>query len=122
MNPPRPPDKSAADPAESRDETPEIDLISASETPAAQPADSVQPMIDLLHSSVSYGAVEPAIRPVERSNSGTSSYNFTVTEPPKPEKPEKYYTFGHLAMCLAAVAVMAIVAGVFAGLYFSAIA
>lgn len=33
--------------------------------------------------------------------------------------PEKYYTFGHLALCLAAVALMAIVAGVFAGLYFS---
>lgn len=37
------------------------------------------------------------------------------------EKPEKYYTFGHIAMCLAAVAVMAIVAGVFAGLYFSVV-
>ncbi len=38
-----------------------------------------------------------------------------------PQKVEKYYTFGHIAMCLAAVAVMAIVAGVFAGLYFSVI-
>lgn len=35
------------------------------------------------------------------------------------EKPERKYTFGHLMLCLAAVAVMAIVAGVFAGLYFS---
>lgn len=34
-------------------------------------------------------------------------------------KPERKYTFGHLMMCLAAVAIMAIVAGVFAGLYFS---
>lgn len=38
-----------------------------------------------------------------------------------PQKVEKYYTFGHIAMCLAAVAVMAIVAGVFAGLYFSVV-
>ena len=35
---------------------------------------------------------------------------------------EKCYTFTHIALCLAAVALMAIVAGVFAGLYFSAIA
>ena len=40
-----------------------------------------------------------------------------------PQPPEeKYYTFKHIALCLAAVALMAIVAGVFAGLYFSAIA
>ena len=38
------------------------------------------------------------------------------------QPPEKYYTFKHIALCLAAVALMAIVAGVFAGLYFSAIA
>ncbi len=38
-----------------------------------------------------------------------------------PAKVEKYYSFGHIALCLAAVAVMAIVAGVFAGLYFSVI-
>ncbi len=36
-------------------------------------------------------------------------------------KPERKYTFGHLMMCLAAVAIMAIVAGVFAGLYFSVV-
>ncbi len=38
---------------------------------------------------------------------------------PEQVKEQKYYTFGHIALCLAAVAVMAIVAGVFAGLYFS---
>ncbi len=37
------------------------------------------------------------------------------------KKPEKYYTFGHIVMCLSAVGVMAIVAGVFAGLYFSVV-
>lgn len=40
-----------------------------------------------------------------------------VAEP----KVEKYYTLSHLLLCLAAVAVMAIVAGVFAGLYFSSL-
>lgn len=38
-----------------------------------------------------------------------------------PQKSGKTYTFGHIALCLAAVGVMAIVAGVFAGLYFSVI-
>lgn len=105
--------------------------VSAVEAPVSQPAQAVPaeantaavpPMPEPISSSVSYGNVESVMRPVERSNTGVSSYNFTVAEPPKPEKPEKYYTFGHLALCLAAVAVMAIVAGVFAGLYFSAIA
>ena len=39
----------------------------------------------------------------------------------KKPKEEKYYTFGHIMLCLSAVAVMAIVAGVFAGLYFSVV-
>lgn len=44
-------------------------------------------------------------------------------KPVKPAKPlpERKYTLGHIMMCLCAVAVMAIIAGVFAGLYFSVI-
>lgn len=38
----------------------------------------------------------------------------------KPER-ERKYTLGHILLCLASTAVMAIAAGVFAGLYFSAI-
>ena len=41
--------------------------------------------------------------------------------PTKPVKEEKYYTFGHIMLCLGAAAIMAIAAGVFAGLYFSVI-
>lgn len=43
--------------------------------------------------------------------------------PEKPAKalPERKYTFGHIMMCLGAVAIMAIVAGVFAGLYFTVV-
>ncbi|MGN1339457.1 MAG: zinc ribbon domain-containing protein [Oscillospiraceae bacterium] len=37
------------------------------------------------------------------------------------EKPKKYYTAAHLAICLVVTGVMAAVAGVFAGLYFSVI-
>ncbi len=40
---------------------------------------------------------------------------------PQINKEEKYYTFKHIVMCLAAVAVMAVTAGIFAGLYFSVI-
>ena len=39
----------------------------------------------------------------------------------KPEKPRKYYTGAHLAICLAAAGIMAAAAGIFAGLYFSVI-
>ena len=40
---------------------------------------------------------------------------------PPAERPERKYTLGHIMICLAAVAVMAITAGVFAGLYFSVV-
>ncbi len=39
---------------------------------------------------------------------------------PKEEAPRKY-TLGHLIMCLAASGIMAIAAGIFAGLYFSVV-
>ncbi len=41
-----------------------------------------------------------------------------VVETPKPEHRD---TLGHLIMCLASTAVMAVVAGIFAGLYFSVV-
>lgn len=40
---------------------------------------------------------------------------------PRKEPAERKYTLGHIIMCLASAAVMAIVAGVFAGLYFSVV-
>ncbi len=45
----------------------------------------------------------------------------TVTPADKANLPERKYTIGHLIMCLASTAVMAIAAGVFAGLYFSVV-
>lgn len=38
-----------------------------------------------------------------------------------PEKRERKYTLGHILLCLASTAIMAITAGVFAGLYFSVV-
>ena len=74
---------------------------------------------------------------------GQPSINDTPTEPPvsgaasqfaqvapaaqvaseaaKKHTAEHKYTLGHLIMCLASTAIMAIVAGVFAGLYFSVV-
>lgn len=80
----------------------------------AQPSAAVPPM---------NAYAQPAAEPQSAPNRQSGAY--VPAEPPiidqKPEKPEKYYTFGHIALCLAAVAVMAIFAGVFAGLYFSVV-
>lgn len=66
-----------------------------------------------------YGASEPAY-PAQPAYPNQNVN--TVPMQPVPEKrPERKYTLGHIMMCLAAVAVMAIVAGVFAGLYFSVV-
>lgn len=66
-----------------------------------------------------YGASEPAY-PAQPAYPNQNIN--TVPAQPVPEKrPERKYTLGHIMMCLAAVAVMAIVAGVFAGLYFSVV-
>lgn len=43
-----------------------------------------------------------------------------VTPAPKPER-ERKYTLGHILLCLASTAIMAITAGIFAGLYFSVV-
>ena len=69
--------------------------------------------------------VKPVYMPQEyyaenvKKDTGTSGE--IPVKPIAEPKTEKYYTLGHLLMCLAAVAVMAIVAGVFAGLYFSSL-
>lgn len=40
---------------------------------------------------------------------------------PEKVKVEKYYTFGHIVFCLIVNAIIALAAGIFAGLYFSLI-
>ena len=77
----------------------------------AQPAAAVPPM-----NAYAQSAAEPQSAPNRQSGA------YVPAEPPAiDQKPEKYYTFGHIALCLVAVAVMAIIAGVFAGLYFSVV-
>lgn len=70
-----------------------------------------------------FAVSEPAVS-AELAAAGGIDFSAPI-QPVQPaegyEKPVKYYTFGHIALCLAAVGVMAVVAGVFAGLYFSVI-
>jgi len=76
------------------------------------------PMFDTQTADTVLTSPETAANPAE-TGSPVSVPIIDIENAPK--KVEKYYTFGHIAMCLAAVAVMAIVAGVFAGLYFSVV-
>lgn len=82
-------------------------------TPAA-PVETPAPVEIETGAAVMTAVQEPIAEPAPE--------NVGQIDPPAPKAAlptEKYYTFGHLALCLAAVALMAIVAGVFAGLYFS---
>ena len=56
-------------------------------------------------------------------SSGMLGYPAVTIETPKKEKRprERKYTLGHLILCLAAAGIMAVAAGVFAGLYFSVV-
>ncbi|MCI5668401.1 MAG: zinc-ribbon domain-containing protein [Oscillospiraceae bacterium] len=59
--------------------------------------------------------------PVESARSGWSTEVRIQDKPQKPtkaEKPRKYYTGAHLALCLVTTGIMAMAAGVFAALYF----
>lgn len=55
----------------------------------------------------------PQVAPVSES--------IPLPEKKKKEKTEKYYTTKHIVLCLVVAGVMAIAAGVFAGLYLSVI-
>lgn len=95
--------------------------------PTSEPVTESQPAPAAEYSTNSAEAA-PAPQPTDLLNDAPISapapapVQTTVPLAPIPEEKEpKYYTFGHIALCLAAVAVMAIVAGVFAGLYFSVV-
>lgn len=51
---------------------------------------------------------------------GTQAAAPAASAPSTPKR-ERKYTLGHIMLCLAAVAIMAITAGIFAGLYFSVV-
>ena len=117
---------------------------------AIAPAAQVAPVAPVEQgASIIPGAVGSQSEPsaaFAAENLGQPAINDTPTEPPvsgaapqfaqdapaapvaqvAPEAAKKHtaehkYTLGHLIMCLASTAIMAIVAGVFAGLYFSVV-
>lgn len=71
----------------------------------AQPVQSVQPM----QTATAANAPVPAAQ------------NIPSTPAPKAEREPRMYTAGHIIMCLVSTAIMAIAAGIFAGLYFSVV-
>ena len=68
---------------------------------------------------------QPAAQPVPTEQPETPPFSaevpLTAPAPEASEKPRKYYTGAHLAICLVITGIMAATAGVFAGLYFSVI-
>lgn len=96
---------------------PESAPVQQSEPAAAENNAAQSAPIQQMNSAPMQSAAPQSV-PVQQAG----SYTAPVQQPAESaddKKPEKYYTFGHIALCLAAVAVMAVVAGIFAGLYFS---
>ncbi|MDE6030611.1 MAG: zinc-ribbon domain-containing protein [Oscillospiraceae bacterium] len=90
--------------------------------PEAQPSELEQPYSPAPQPT--FAVRESSSELTTSSPAGTIDFSAPIqpTQPAPPaEESGKRYTFGHIALCLAAVGVMAIVAGIFAGLYFSVI-
>ena len=67
-----------------------------------------------------YSAPMQTAVPAKAAESAVPQTEITIKDEEK-RPTKRRYTLGHIVMCLAAAAVMAIAAGVFAGLYFSVI-
>lgn len=70
------------------------------------------------------GAVAPTVSASAGTLQSVSTTEITIEKDDKKRKkeaPERKYSLRHIVMCLATAAVMAVAAGVFAGLYFSVI-
>lgn len=100
-------------------------------TATASPAETAPAAVQAPVSEPTAVMTQPAQTPVPNtipSSGSVPSYPsypvdnaVKIAENPPKEKPERRFTLTHIVMCLAAAAVFAITAGVFAGLYFSAI-
>ena len=90
------------------------------EQPAPASAPVSAPILDMEQPAPASAPVSAPVLDMEQP--APASTPVSAPAPATQQPAEKCYTFTHIALCLAAVALMAIVAGVFAGLYFSAIA
>ncbi|MDE7361599.1 MAG: zinc ribbon domain-containing protein [Oscillospiraceae bacterium] len=115
---------------ETEETIPEASSEENTEPTAEAPEEPAEPVTETERPSDS---VFPRPNTIPTSGESTLAYPAPPSYPSAPvpvvpvhsaiseAKPERKYTFGHIMMCLGAVAVMAIVAGVFAGLYFSVV-
>lgn len=94
-------------------------------TPSPEP---FAPVDTVRQTSSGFGFSAPSAYPTPnvipqsgQSVSGAYTVPSSAAVPEQKPKRERKYTLGHIMICLAAVAVMAITAGVFAGLYFSVV-
>lgn len=78
-------------------------------TSPAQPPQSVEEITPAAASASEFTVPVPEAIPLE------------PVKKPKKAKQEKYYTRGHIVFCLIVNGILAIAAGVFAGLYFTAV-
>lgn len=115
----------AADITENITETEKTETMDMAEVPVENAGETTaDTAVPTPNAIPTYGASEfvypaPPAYPAPAQSVNTIPVQSAVLTPEN--KPERKYTLGHIMMCLAAVAVMAIVAGVFAGLYFSVV-
>ncbi len=110
-------------PVSARVSSPVSDLVSPLSEPVSAPVSATEKPSDTGGTVYNEGTGIPAVKVASESALAPKEVEMISADDIEnpPAKVEKYYSFGHIALCLAAVAVMAIVAGVFAGLYFSVI-
>lgn len=115
----------AADITENITETEKTETTDMAEVPVENAGETTaDTAVPTPNAIPTYGASEsvypaPPAYPAPAQSVNTIPVQSAVLTPEN--RPERKYTLGHIMMCLAAVAVMAIVAGVFAGLYFSVV-
>lgn len=89
-------------------------------TPNTIPTSNMDLPETAVYSSSVITAAPTQTAPAKTTSSTLPQTEITIKDAEK-RPPERKYTLGHIMMCLAAAAVMAVTAGVFAGLYFSVI-
>ena len=94
--------------------------IGALPTPNAIPTSNIDVPETAVYTAPIKTEIPARTVPAKTTVSAIPQNEITIKDEEK-RPPERKYTLGHIVMCLAAAAVMAVTAGVFAGLYFSVI-
>lgn len=84
----------------------ETAIVQTSPTQLSEPVEKITPVAAPAHEAAAPVPEAIPLEPVKKQ---------------KKEKQEKYYTRGHIVFCLVVNGILAIAAGVFAGLYFTTV-